>query len=144
MRRDTYCPTCGEPVDRGLSEDLETAPCDHCGEDVEPISDAKEADMDFKAFHPIRCTKCETNVRLVGLHMGQYSDGVLAACKCTSLESLPYELGEPELPDRWKVLHTFEAFPEPEEDRPTTDAEARGWEEWAGKPLSSYGGKNDG
>lgn len=101
-----YCPECGEIVDRGLTEVAGGAECENCETRVEPITDADNAAMPFKAFHPIRCVDCEEPVRLVGLHMGEFSDGVLAACECNSLSALPYELGEAELPPTWQIDHT--------------------------------------
>jgi len=100
-----YCPNCGEHVDRGYSDEPGEAPCDNCEMAVEPISDADNASMPFKALHPIRCTECQDDVQLVGIHMGEYTDGVIVACDCISLEAIPAELGEPELPSRWEIVH---------------------------------------
>ncbi len=103
-----YCPNCGEHVDRGYTETLEEAPCDNCETHVEPIDDADDAAMPFKALHPIRCNDCKENVELAGLHMGEYTDGVIVACGCFSLSAIPSELGEPELPDQWEIVHDAE------------------------------------
>lgn len=108
--RDTFCPNCGERVDPGLSDEPNTAPCDNCEEYVEPITDSRDAPMPFKALHSIRCSKCRDTVQLVGLHMAEYTDGVVVACGCMSLDSVPYELGEDELPDQWEIQHNSEAF----------------------------------
>lgn len=118
MMEDTYCPNCGEHVDRGLSDEMGMAPCDNCCMEVEPISDSKEAGMPFKAKHPIKCTRCKERVQLAGLHMGQYSDGVIVACACDSMASVPYELGEPELPHRWEIVHDAELHPTKEDSGP--------------------------
>lgn len=107
-----YCPNCGEHVDSGHTEEPAVAPCDNCQENVEPIADADDAGMPFKALHPIRCTNCREHVRLAGLHMGEYTDGVIIACECTSIDSVPYELGEPELPTEWEVVHDAELWPD--------------------------------
>lgn len=103
-----YCPHCGEHVDSGYSDKPGKAPCDNCEMHVEPISDADDAAMSFKALHPIRCSDCQEKVQLLGLHMGQYSDGVIVGCECFSIESIPAELGEPELPDSWEIIHNAE------------------------------------
>lgn len=103
-----YCPNCGEHVDRGRYGVDEEAPCDHCQDNVEPISDADDASMPFKAMHPIRCSDCRESVQLVGLHMGEYTDGVIVACECISLSAIPSELGEPELPSPWEIVHDTE------------------------------------
>jgi hypothetical protein len=109
-----YCPNCCEHVDRGLCEEIGKAQCDHCEETVEPLSDPDGADMGFKTKHPIRCTDCEGSPRLVGLHMGQYTDGTIVACECTSLDSVPYELQDHDLPTNWKMIHD-EQLPEANE-----------------------------
>lgn len=103
-----YCPECGEPVDRGLNDGMGVAPCEHCETEVEPVEEAEDASMSFKAKHPIQCTDCGESVELVGLHMGEYSDGVIVACSCFSLSAVPSELGEPELPSQWEMDHTVE------------------------------------
>lgn len=110
--RSTFCPNCGEFVDPGMNDEMDTAPCDNCCTTVEPISDSRKAGMPFKCLHPIKCTGCNERVQLVGLHMGEYSDGVIVACDCFSIESVPYELGEPELPDEWEIVHDAEVFPD--------------------------------
>jgi len=107
-----YCPNCGEHVDRGYTDAPGEAPCDNCETHVEPITDADNASMPFKALHPIRCTDCRDRVQLVGIHMGQYTDGVIVACECFSLEAIPAELGEPELPGPWEIVHDAEVFDE--------------------------------
>lgn len=112
-----YCPNCGEHVDRGYTDEPGIAPCDNCEDHVEPITDADDASMPFKALHPIRCSKCKESVQLVGLHMGEYTDGVIVACECFSIEAIPYELGEPELPGSWEIVHDAEIFDtEPDEE----------------------------
>jgi hypothetical protein len=109
-RRFEYCPNCGEQVDSGYTENPREAPCDNCEINVEPVDDADDASMPFKALHPIRCTECREYVQLVGLHMGKYSDGVLVACECFSIEAIPAQLGEPELPQDWKIVHDAEVY----------------------------------
>lgn len=110
----SYCPDCGEPIDMQYVYS-DTVTCDNCDETVEPVPDPEEATMPHKALHRIRCSDCEEPVQLVGLHMGEFTDGVLAACDCFSLGSLPSELGEDELPSQWGVEHDSEIL--------TTDTE---------------------
>lgn len=105
-----YCPNCGEHVDRGYTDRPGEAPCDNCEEYVEPITDGDDAAMPFKALHPITCGECGRRVELVGLHMGEKTDGVVVSCDCTSLDCIPYGLGEPELPSNWEIEHNAEAF----------------------------------
>ena len=105
-----YCPNCGEHVDRGYSDEMGIAPCDNCQTDVEPIEDAEDAAMPRDAMHEIRCSDCNASVRLVGLHRGQYTDGVITACECFSLGAIPSELGEPELPNQWEIVHDSEVY----------------------------------
>lgn len=124
MRNFEYCPNCGEHVDRGYTDDPGEAPCDNCEMHVEPISDADDAAMPFKAKHPIRCSDCKESVQLVGLHMGEYTDGVIVACECFSLSAIPSELGEPELPNQWEIIHDAESHPKESAD----DVDYRGIE----------------
>ena len=105
-----YCPNCGEHVDRGYTDVPGEAPCDNCETNVEPITDADDASMPFKALHRIRCVDCKENVQLVGIHMGEYTDGVIVACECFSLGCIPDELREPELPSQWEILHSTVTF----------------------------------
>lgn len=63
-----------------------------------------------KGKHPISCTDCGEPVRLVGLHMRSVTDGVIVACRCTSLDAVPYELGEAELPEPWEIDHETEVL----------------------------------
>lgn len=105
-----YCPNCGEPVNRGLTIAKNSAPCDNCETGVVPIDDPDDAAMPFKALHPIRCRKCKERPQLVGLHMGEYTDGVVVACDCHSADCIPYELGESELPDQWEIMHDAVVF----------------------------------
>jgi hypothetical protein len=132
-RRQTFCPNCGEYVDPGLSEEMGKADCDNCCMRVEPITDAADAGMPFKAKHPIRCDGCGERVALSGLHMGEYTDGVIVACECMSLASVPYELGEPELPDQWEIVHDAEL------DNGRTSPEA---DPAPNRQLGSSGGRN--
>lgn len=117
-RRQTFCPNCGEYVDPGLTEEMGKADCDHCQTRVEPITDSDDAGMPFKAKHPIRCAGCGERVELAGLHMGEYTDGVIVACACTSLDSMPYELGEAELPSQWEIVHDAELHGSDDADKP--------------------------
>ena len=103
--RHEYCPQCGEQVDRGLTDEMGVAPCDNCEEHVEPVTDRDDTSMPFKALHPIRCDECKDRVELVGIHMAEYTDGVVVACDCLSLDAVPYELGEAELPSNWEIIH---------------------------------------
>lgn len=119
-----YCPNCGEHVDRGYTDDPGEAPCDNCEMHVEPITDADDAGMPFKALHPIRCLDCKERVHLVGLHMGEFTDGVVTACECFSLGAIPAELREPELPDSWEIVHDAEVWgDESDETRGRTETE---------------------
>lgn len=96
---------CGEPVDRGLSNDMDTAPCENCDTSVKPIDDPDDAHVGFKDKHSIYCTDCGEHVVLNGLHMGEYTDGIVIACGCFSLGALAAELREPELPNQWEIEH---------------------------------------
>lgn len=107
MRDYAYCPDCGEPIDMNYVYS-DTVTCEHCDETVEPIDEPDEAAMPRKAYHRIVCIECDEPVQLVGLHRGEYTDGVLAACDCFSLGSIPSELGESELPSQWEIEHNTE------------------------------------
>lgn len=114
-----YCPYCGEPLDRANYYGDGDLDCDHCEEAVTPVTDSSETEMG-DARHRIVCTDCDVGVRLVGIHSQEYSDGVVAACACSSLSSIPHELGEFELPDNWEIDHTSELFDDVDVDKTTS------------------------
>lgn len=98
-----FCSNCGEAIDREYNKETH---CENCDKKVKTVEESSNSEMPFEALHPIHCTECEEPVRLVGLHRGEYTDGVLAACGCFSLSSIPDELGEAELPSQWRITHS--------------------------------------
>jgi len=40
----------------------------------------------------------------------EYGDGVIVTCDCISMEAIPAELGEPELPSRREIVHDAQVF----------------------------------
>lgn len=94
-----FCRHCGEPLDTQYNY-ADTITCPHCDETTKPIDDPDNADLPIGAHHTVVCIDCEHTVSLIGIHRGEYTDGVSLGCDCTTLGSLPAELSAGELPSK--------------------------------------------
>lgn len=102
------CPNCGESLRRANFSDGGDGTkrlCDDCEQAVDPVTDRDDTAMEFKALHRIRCEDCWESPQLLGLHMGEKTDRVVVGCRCFTIDAVPYELAEPELPLSWEIVH---------------------------------------
>ena len=52
------------------------------------------------------CTSCEEPIRAVAFEMGgdgTYPNGFCVGCSCTLMDSLPYEMGQADTPESWRI-----------------------------------------